>query len=149
MMDSLIGIHAGLGELGAVAFIWAFVELIQPTPARLKRAKIAGWIGFIAFLAAWVAGGFYYVDFYGGNVKPLIKEGPSKWAHSLMMETKEHVFLFLPFLSALALAAMYKIQERKPLLLLTGSIVLIAFSMAGMGYLISSGYRDALEVIAL
>ncbi len=147
MIESLVGLHAGLGELGAIAFIWAFVELLDPTPKRLKRAKIAGWIGFIAFLAAWVAGGFYYVEFYGENVKPLIKEGPSKWAHSLIMETKEHLFLFLPFLSALALAAMYKVQERKPLLLLTGLIVLLAFSMAGMGFLISSGYRDALELV--
>src|SRR3990167_655172 len=98
MVNSLVGIHAAFGELGIFAFLWAFVELINPTQQRVKRAKIAAMIGVIFFFLSWFVGGFYYVSFYGSNVKPLIKEGPMPWAHSIFTETKEHVFLFLPFL---------------------------------------------------
>ena len=149
MFDSFIGIHASFGELGALAFLWAFVELLNPTPQRTKRATIAAWIGLIAILTSWVFGGFYYVDVYGVDVKPIIKAGPSPWAHSVIMEAKEHLFLFLPFLAALAVATLHKGKANKSALKLCGLIVLLAFLMAGFGFLISSGYRDALEIISI
>jgi len=156
--ESLIGAHAFLGEMGAVAFLWVLVEMLgESTPNRIKRAKIAALIGVIAIFASWIVGGFYYVEFYGSNVKPLIKDGPQPWAHSLITETKEHVFLFLPFLSLLVLGTLCKFKEaiasnrqaRISVIILSLLVVLIAFSMAGMGFLISSGFRSAIETIAL
>ncbi len=154
MSDILIGIHAGLGELGAFAFLWALVELIEPTKSRIRRAKIAALVGVVALFAAWLVGGYYYVNVYGADVKPVIKEGPMPWAHEIFMEVKEHTFLFLPFLSIFALALISNYQgelarnnkARMSVLLVCGLIVLIALSMAGMGYMISSGARSALEV---
>ncbi len=153
MESLLIGIHAGLGELGVFAFLWAFIEFLNPTARRLKRAEIAVLLGVIFFFAAWVVGGYYYIEFYGAGVKPLIKAGPLPWAHSIIMETKEHVFLFLPFLSLLSLGLLRKFRNdllenntiRKALLWLLGIIVLIGFAMAGLGYVISTGLRRALE----
>jgi hypothetical protein len=153
MADPLIGIHAAVGEIGVLTFLWVFVELINPSKERIKRAKIIALIGVIFLFASWFVGGYYYVDVYGSEVKPLIKEGPAPWAHSVITETKEHVFLFLPFLSLLTLGMIHKYEKdliknkdaKFSLLLLSGLVVLIGLSMAGMGYLISTGFRVALE----
>ncbi|PIQ66397.1 MAG: hypothetical protein COV96_01775, partial [Candidatus Zambryskibacteria bacterium CG11_big_fil_rev_8_21_14_0_20_42_18] len=75
------------------------------------------------------------------------------WAHSVITETKEHVFLFLPFLAIYVwgLLKRYKDEfiqnasQRKAVLVVSILIVLLAFSMAGMGFIISSGFRAALE----
>src|SRR3989344_8503681 len=146
MVNPIIGIHAGLGELGIFSFLWFFVELLNPTHERIKRAKVVSLIGVIFLLISWFAGGFYYVNYYGPNVKPLIKEGPEPWAHSVVMELKEHVFLFIPILSILAFSMIHTheheiekdVKVKRTILVLSIFIFLIGMSMAGMGYIISS-----------
>jgi hypothetical protein len=151
MAHPLIGIHAALGEIGIFAFLWVFVELLNPTEERIKRAKIVACIGTILIFLSWLAGGYYYVKIYGPDVKPMIKEGPQPWAHKVVMETKEHVFLLLPILSLFTVALMKKhdllnnSEARKSILKLCVLILLIGLSMAFMGYLISTGARTALE----
>ncbi len=153
MVNPLVGIHAALGEFAILSFFWVFVEILNPTEQRIKRAKIVAALGVIFIFISWIVGGYYYVNVYGSNVKPIIKAGPSPWAHSVFMETKEHIFLFLPFLSLLTLGLIYKHQKRLinnaaariSVLMLSALIVLIGLSMIGMGYIISSGARTALE----
>ena len=153
MVSSLIAIHAFLGEAGILAFIWVFVELLNPSKERINRAKFAALLGTIFFLLSWLSGGYYYVQDYGINVKPVIKEGPQPWAHSIFMEIKEHIFIFLPFLAILTLSIIKKYDKellknknaRKAILSLCAIIIVIGALMAGMGYLISTGYRTALE----
>ncbi len=150
MSSVLIGIHAGLGELGVLCFLWCLVEIINPIEQRIKRARIAAMIGTLLIFSAWIIGGYYYLYDYGSNVKPLIKAGPEPWAHLIFTETKEHIFLFLPFLSILATGLLYKYSEnigkiKLGLILLLILIILLGLAMAGMGYLISAGARAALE----
>ncbi|MBI4738715.1 hypothetical protein HY772_04010 [Candidatus Woesearchaeota archaeon] len=153
MVHPLVGIHAAIGELGVLAFLWVLVELLNPTEPRIKRAKIAAALGTLFFLMSWVTGGYYYVAYYGPNVKPIIKSGPAPWAHGVAMEVKEHVFLFLPFLSFLTTGLVYRYKNnlikdtgaRKSVLLLCALIVIIGLSIAGMGFVISTGARAALE----
>ncbi len=157
MVNSLIGVHAVLGEIGIVAFLWVFVEMLNPNSSRLKRAKIASLLGVILFFASWIVGGYYYSTDYGSLVKPVIKAGPQPWAHSVITEVKEHVFLFLPFLSIFVYTLIKKYQSilkgdkdpavKKAILILCMAILIIGVMMGVMGYLISSGYRAALEVI--
>src|SRR3989344_4330795 len=140
-MHPLIGIHAALGEIGALAFLWVLVELISPTESRVRRATTVAFIGILFLVLAWVVGGYYYITDYGALVKPVIKAGPFSWAHSVITETKEHVFLFLPFLSIAVWGALKHygseiVHNRKlsiAILILAGLIVLLAFSMAGGG----------------
>ncbi len=154
MVHPLIGIHAVLGELGIFSFLWVFVELLNPTEERIKRAKLAALLGLLFLLVSWLAGGYYYVAHYGPDVKPIIKEGPTPWAHGIMMETKEHVFLFLPFLAFMGFALLQKYQNglikhqkaRKYVLAISVLIILLGLAMAAMGYLISTSARLALEV---
>lgn len=156
-MNLLIGLHAGLGEAGALAFLWVFVEMLNPNERGLHRARIAALIGTLLLLGAWIAGGYYYVNSYGALVKPIIKEGPQPWAHSVITETKEHLFLFIPFLAITTWALlkrfgnefMENLNLKRSVLLLSLLVVLMAFAMAGMGVLISSGFRAALEAKVL
>ena len=112
MPHFLIGTHAILGEIGIAAFLWVFIEMLNPTPNRLKRAKIAAFLGVVFFFASWIIGGYYYVEYYGDLVKPIIKEGPQPWAHLIFTETKEHVFLFLPFLSIFAYTLIIRFKTK-------------------------------------
>lgn len=126
---------------------------MNPTENRIRRARIAALIGVVCLFTAWVVGGFYYVEVYGSQVKPLIKASDAKWVHSIVMEVKEHVFLFLPILATLVVALLFKYDKalikskdaRVTIVLLAGLIFLLGFSIAGMGAIISSGYRFALE----
>ncbi|MBS3174419.1 hypothetical protein J4440_00900 [Candidatus Woesearchaeota archaeon] len=150
MVNFLIGIHAAFGELGIFAFLWCLVEIININEQRIKRAKIAALIGTFFIILSWIFGGFYYTNYYGNEVKPIIKEGPIPWAHNVIMEAKEHIFLFLPFLSILSTAILFKKSKnldkyKKGLIILIAIIILIGFTMAGMGYLISTGARAGLE----
>ncbi len=153
MGNPLIGLHAFLGELGLASFLWVFIEILNPEKHRIKRAKILATIGVIFLFASWIIGGYYYLTFYGANVKPVIKAGPEPWGHLIFMEAKEHIFLFLPFLGLLTLSLIKDYQNqieknkniRKSILMMCVLILIIGAMMASMGYLISSSMRTALE----
>jgi len=152
MVNPLIFIHAICAELGLFAFLWVLVEMLNPTETRVARAQMAAIFGFAFLFFAWLVGGFYYVEIYGLHVKPLIKASDANWVHNIVMEVKEHVFLFLPILAALTTALLYKFDGRLlenrdariSVVLLAGLIFVLGFTIAGMGALISSGYRFAL-----
>jgi len=156
-MHVLIGLHAALGEAGALLFLWVLVEMLDPSESRLRRARLAALLGTLFLIGSWVVGGFYYVTEYGAAVKPIIKSGPLPWAHSVITETKEHVFLFLPFLAMLALGLLKRYKDefvqnrgaRIAVIITSAFITLMAFAMAGMGFIISSGFRAALEATTL
>jgi len=146
-----VGLHAGLGEIGALAFLWVFVELLDPNVRRVARAKTAALAGTISLFLAWIIGGYYYLTTYNDVVKPIIKDGPMSWSHNVMMETKEHIFLFLPFLAILVLglinarsASLAEGKKIKSILALSLLVFLIALAMAAFGYLISTGFREAI-----
>ncbi|MEK7068668.1 MAG: hypothetical protein AAB964_02540 [Patescibacteria group bacterium] len=157
VMHALIGLHAALGEAGALAFLWVLIELLNPSASSLRRAHIAATLGVLFILGSWFFGGFYYVTEYGTLVKPVIKSGPLPWAHEIITETKEHIFLFVPLLAVLVrgLIGRYKNEfmqnrgARMGVVLLSGLIVLMVFTIAGMGFIISSGFRAALEATVL
>lgn len=149
----LIGLHAWLGEFAALMFVWAFIELLTGADPNIRRARNAVLLGLFFLFGAWFVGGHYYVDIYGAQVKPFIKDGPMPWAHGVVMETKEHVFLFLPFLGLLAWGLLrrmgggadHKPGDRKAALYAVGSVAVLAGGMALLGFLVSSGFRAALE----
>lgn len=153
MSDPLIGVHAFLGEFAVFAFFWIFVELFNPGPKSAARLQLIAKVGVGLLLLSWLVGGFYYLNIYGPQVKPIILAGPEAWAHNLFTETKEHVFLLLPFLGIVTWALLAQAGEsivkdahaRRAVQALALLIVLLGLSMAGMGFLISSGARAALE----
>ena len=153
MINPLILLHAMVAEFGLFAFLWVLVEVLNPTEARIRRARIAAGLGLACLLVAWFAGGFYYVEVYGSHVKPAIKASEVAWVHSVVMEVKEHVFLFLPVLAATTAALLIKYNNellhnrdaRVSVAMLAGLVFLLGFAIAGMGVIIAGGYRFAME----
>lgn len=41
MEHSLVAVHAFLGEMGTFAFLWIFVEILDPDEKRIRRAQKA------------------------------------------------------------------------------------------------------------
>lgn len=150
MTDLLVGAHVAVFEvLAGIAFLWTFIELYDPSEEGIRRAKWLSLLGFLFVVAGWVVGGTYYVTYYGSVVKPIIKGGGMPWAHSIFMETKEHVFLFTPFLAFLLTTTIMtygtRLLEdkaaRRWALTLTGVIILLGLALSGMGFAISAGAR--------
>lgn len=98
--------HIFLGTLGII-FLTAYLLSIFKKEADSKWLKVNSFLAFFSFLASWITGGYYYTSFYGKSVKPIILKGDYPWVHSVLMETKEHIFLFLPFLSLALFAVTY------------------------------------------
>jgi hypothetical protein len=96
-IKDLVIIHSTFGAIAAFALTWIIVEMRHLTPKGLARAKIASYVAaFFNVVGCWIVGGYYYLTVYASQLKPIIVEGTQPWAHQILMETKEHVFLFLP-----------------------------------------------------
>ncbi|MEK7589753.1 MAG: hypothetical protein AAB475_00670 [Patescibacteria group bacterium] len=144
-LSIFLSIHVFIGVTGIIAsyatLIWLFKRNI---PIRLL--KISSLTAFIAYIATWLTGGYYYVLYYGGSVKPIIKSGPTPWAHSIIMEVKEHIFLFLPVLAFVILLVIWlkgnSLEKNKPLrnaLALVVSITLLIAVLMALGGIVISG----------
>ncbi len=98
LLEFLLVSHVITGLLGVIAFYGAWLSLlhVSPDPRFLRRASLGG---LVFLLLSWFTGGYYYATYYGQAVRSVIKAGPYPWAHTVFMEAKEHIFLFLPFLA--------------------------------------------------
>jgi len=149
----LIGMHLGFGIIGIDAFLWLLGELKYKgrNHAEGRSAfggKAAAFVGALSFIGSWIAGGYYYVTFYGPLVRPVIKAGLAPWAHNIMMETKEHIFLFIiPLAVTTLLAVLLKEEEfeslniRKVVMLLAAFIAALGLVIGAMGFMISAAAR--------
>jgi hypothetical protein len=149
-MNPLIFLHAVAGLLGIMAFGLAFLELRKPGAESFAKAHMAGVLGVILLLFSWAMGGFHYITVYGPQVKPLILAS-SDWAHDLGTETKEHVFLFLPFLAVADVFLIdYAFRKKSAAALKLASTFALAIFILGLivafeGFVITNAARAALE----
>lgn len=103
-------IHILIGLLGVVCSYAVLMELFRFKPQLKKLIRFSA-ASFWFYLISWVTGGYYYLKFYGAQVKPIILAGPYPWAHTFFTEVKEHVFLFLPFLALITWLAFWGLQQ--------------------------------------
>ena len=143
----LIGIHLGSAIVGIDAFLWLLGKLKDNSGSQKSRIVTAG-IGVIAFIASWIAGGYYYVVYYGTIVKPVIKSGVAPWVHNIVMETKEHIFLFIIplsvtvfFITLLEKDDIDRLKIRNIVLWLSGGIAVLGLLIGAMGFAISAAAR--------
>ncbi|MEK7151931.1 MAG: hypothetical protein AAB523_00455 [Patescibacteria group bacterium] len=140
--------HIILGLIGIGAFYAVWMGLLKKVP-KLAFLFWASLLGFLSFIASWLTGGYYYVEYYGGAVKPIIKAGEYPWAHLVVMEAKEHIFLFLPILATLVFLSLALLKEtallnqgiRKALAYVVGFIVIAGIAITLGGMLISGAVR--------
>lgn len=96
LLKTLLTVHVLLGLVGVITSFMVTYLLIKPDiPKRFLRN--AALVSLLSFIISWVAGGKYYLMYYGSQVKPLILKGKYPWAHTVFTESKEHLFLVLPF----------------------------------------------------
>lgn len=94
---SLVLVHSLSGGMAALALTWVLVEMLYPTAGGVARGRIASYLAaFFVLAGCWSVGGYNYLTSYGSRVKPVILAGSEPWAHQVVMETKEHIFIFLP-----------------------------------------------------
>lgn len=97
---SLVLLHSISGGLSALVLVWIIVETLYPTDRSLARARIASYLAALLLATGcWIVGGYNYLTVYGSQVKPIILAGPHPWAHEVVMEAKEHIFVFLPIIA--------------------------------------------------
>lgn len=102
--------HVIVGLVGIIATYAVALGTRKKTPSVVFLIWTSA-TAFVSFILSWAFGAYYYVLNYGANVKPVILAGKYPWAHSIFMEAKEHVFLFLPFLAFVTMLAVLLFRE--------------------------------------
>lgn len=140
--------HVLIGVVGVIASYAVVMGLLKKT-LPITYLKTTSLIAFISYMLSWASGGYYYVVRYGSEVKPLIKGGDYSWAHSVLMESKEHIFLFLPALSFVIVLVIWlygsSLQEntslKRVLTYIAFTVLFIGIFIAISGILISGAAR--------
>lgn len=97
---TLVLLHSISGGLAALVLVWIILEIRYPTDRSLARAKVASYLSaFLITAGCWIVGGYNYLTAYGSQVRTVILAGPHPWAHEIVMEVKEHIFVFLPIIA--------------------------------------------------
>jgi hypothetical protein len=146
--------HVIFGVFGILFALWVAVEAANSSEANQRRLKLAS-IGTTLFLwLTYLIGGWWYVVYYGAAVsnsdKSIILAGPWKWSHSFFMETKEHIFFMMLFLSILLPIVTFRNQifkdkkVRNLTIVIALTIVVLGLGMEGFGAMISKGIKMSL-----
>jgi hypothetical protein len=142
-------LHSLIGGISLLLFAWIIVEIRYPGPNSPDRAAIAGYSAAILnVIGCWIIGGYNYLASYRGSIRGIILSGPQPWAHEIVMEAKEHIFLFLPVVSIMLALGLYTVtrdralmeeaQIRKALIVTAGLALFMVILMFVMGSTISN-----------
>jgi hypothetical protein len=147
LSDIVLFAHPTFGVLGIMAAVWTLVEALNASETNQKRIRLAAAAVTVCIVAAWMLGGFWYVNYYYAD-KAIILKGPWPWAHNLFMETKEHLFfiplilaLYLPIVAARKLAA--NTAARVMVVVVATFIILNGLAIEGAGAIINHGAKIA------
>jgi len=145
--DIILFAHPTFGVLGILAAVWVFVEALNASEANQKRIWYASLAVTASIAAAWILGGYWYVNYYYAE-KAVILKGPWPWAHNIFMETKEHLFFiplilafYLPIVAAKKLAA--NRMARVMVMVVAMFVVLNGLAIEGAGAIINYGAKVA------
>jgi hypothetical protein len=143
--DAILLAHATFGVLGTLSAVWVFVEALNAREQNLRRIRRAALAVAIFMVGAWIFGGYWYLHFYPVE-RAMILQGPWPFAHSVFMETKEHLFLMTLILSFyLPIAARDKVASsaaaRRMTLCVAALIALSGLALEGSGAVIEHGVK--------
>ena len=141
-LATLLVTHVLAGVVAIGMHNVVIMHLFKHSPNYSFVSRVA-WSSFVLYLVSWSASAYYYVTYYGMSVKPRILAGDAPWAHTFFMETKEHIFLVLPFIAlSIALATTYLRNHpdddlRKATALLALVAFVVGVATAAMGVVVS------------
>lgn len=148
MNDIALFAHPTFGMLGILASVWLLVEALNASEANQRRIWLASWVVTLGIVLAGLLGGYWYVAFYAAE-KAIILKGPWPFAHSLVMEVKEHLFfvtlllaLYLPLLTRIKLAG--HAGARLAVMTVAVLIILTGLAIEGAGAVVNYGAKVAL-----
>jgi len=143
--EVILLLHPTFGVLGMLAAVWVFVEALNASAPGADRMRNAARASAIFMWLSYFIAGYFYVFLYGAD-KAVIKAGPWPFAHNLVTETKEHVFLMLLLLATfLPIAAAGDVVRnkgvRRVVLWSSALVVLLVLFMEGSGAIMSVGAK--------
>jgi hypothetical protein len=146
--DVILLAHSAFGVFGTLAAVWVFVETLNAREQNAQRIRKAALVAALCMMAAWILGGYWYLHFYPAD-KALILKGPWPLAHTLFMETKEHLFFITLILSFyLPIATRDNLNAnpaaRKMVMCVAMLIALSGLAIEGSGAIINHGAKVAL-----
>ncbi|MDO8552828.1 MAG: hypothetical protein Q7S01_04905 [bacterium] len=130
-LAALLIVHVIAGVIAIASHTVVLMHILKRAPEYGFLVRVA-WSAFWLFLLSWATSAYYYVTYYGTAVKPRILAGDSPAAHSFFMETKEHIFLLLPFL-ALSIALCVSYLRANPDERLQRSVALLTLVAVAIG----------------
>lgn len=133
MRDLVLYLHILSGLALIILPIWIMFDMKEKKPRWSKPlAAITAAISWLLLLPS----AKLYLTFYPAT-KTLIKAGSRPWAHTVLMETKEHWGLLLPIIATTAAILIFqdKTKESKRWLKL---LIIVSILMGVMGYIISN-----------
>lgn len=133
MRDLFFFAHLILGGAAVVLPIVLLASL-RDKPSWLKPVSA---LNALASWAVLLPAGALYVNYYPAT-KTLIKAGSMPWAHSIIMETKEHWGLLLPVIATVAAWLVYREDEKESKKWLVLGLVL-ALLLGIMGRIVKIG----------
>lgn len=133
MRDFMLFAHIILG-LALIAFPIIILLYLKKQTNWLK------WLSFATAAISWILllpAGKLYITFYPAT-KTLIKAGSWSWAHSIIMETKEHWGLLLPIIATVAAGLIFtgKYKESKKWWIL---VIILSALLGVMGRIVKIG----------
>ena len=147
MSDIILFAHPTFGVLGILAAVWVLVETLNASERNQTRIRYAAYAVTLCMVLAWLLGGYWYTVFYAPE-KAIILKGPWSWAHSFVMETKEHLFfiplilaLYLPIVAARKLAV--NKGARMMVMVVATFVILNGLAIEGAGAIINYGVKVA------
>lgn len=138
-LATLLIVHVIGGVIAIGMHNVVLMHLLKKAPNYVFVSRLA-WSAVALFFLSWATSAYYYVTYYGSAVKPRILAGAMPAAHTFFMETKEHIFLVLPFLAiSIALCTTYlrsnpddRLRKSTALLTLVALVIGIATAASGM-----------------
>ncbi len=146
ILASALILHIVLGLVGLACIHFALMQLIRREPPYGFVVK-ASFSAVVFLLLSWASGAYYYVTYYGNAVKPRILDSAYPWAHQVIMESKEHVFLLIPFLaiavwlSSLALRKNDNVNLKTAAAAVAAAALALGVFVAAAGIIVSGAVR--------
>ncbi|MBI5079165.1 hypothetical protein HZB06_00605 [Candidatus Wolfebacteria bacterium] len=136
--------HIVVGLVAVAAFYAVLINLLKRR-LNFRFLRFSSLAGAVGIFLSWLTGGYYYAVYYGQAVKPVIKKSGYPWIHNVLMEAKEHVFLFLPFIAIILVLIIWFLESeilaneklKKYLILTAGAAVVLGTLIVLMGMAIS------------
>lgn len=129
-------IHLIFGSLLSIIPVIILVILEAGNHRLLKPLSL--FTAITSWLLLWPSANIYLGSYQ--TLKKVVIAGPTPWAHTIIMETKEHWGLLIPFIATLAAGLVFS-NRAKQSAKWWGLLSITTFLIAAMGRLVAISIR--------